>query len=212
MAERLAERAALGLELLAGLAVLLPRLRELAAVIADLREPRFAIGDLQADDAPRRRDPFLAVVGDRLRRVVEAALRLAELVRHVAHVGDAFAVELRPVVERADDVRARPGLHRRGDARLDVVAVDGLDVELEAERLLALRRDLLAQQLVGSGDEVVPAQPVQRGALRERGRPAGGEDRRHAAAPGRERAGAGQLEKFSSIDASHGPFLPGDVW
>ena len=51
VAERLADRAALGLQLLADLAILLPGLGELLR--ADLLEPRLAIGDHAADDGPR---------------------------------------------------------------------------------------------------------------------------------------------------------------
>src|SRR6185295_6963340 len=48
MAERLADRLAFGLELLADLAVLVPRLRELLGT--DLVEPRAPVGDGVADD------------------------------------------------------------------------------------------------------------------------------------------------------------------
>jgi hypothetical protein len=50
VAERLADRPALGLQLLAGLAVLLPGVGKL--VVADFLEPRFAVGD-----HARRRSP-----------------------------------------------------------------------------------------------------------------------------------------------------------
>jgi len=37
-----------------------------------------------------------------------------------------------------DEVGAAAGLDRRGDARLQVVAVDGFQVDLESQRLLGL--------------------------------------------------------------------------
>src|SRR5262249_38254847 len=75
VAERLTDRMSGGLELLAGGPVLLPGLRELAVGIADLGEPRLAVGDERAEDAPRQRHPFLAVVGDGAGFLVVAALR-----------------------------------------------------------------------------------------------------------------------------------------
>src|SRR5262249_51301757 len=70
VAERLAERPALRLQLLAGLAVLLPGLRKLLE--AGLGEPGFAPRDLGADDAPGHRHPLLPVMRDRLRFGIEA--------------------------------------------------------------------------------------------------------------------------------------------
>src|SRR5262249_36165228 len=121
MAERLAERPSLGLEFLAGLAIGLPGLGELAARIADLLQPGFPIRDLQPDDAPRNGNPFLAVVGHDFRRIVESALRLAELLREVAHVDETLPIELRPVVEQVYYVRTGSRLDRCGDARLEIV-------------------------------------------------------------------------------------------
>src|SRR5205085_8836552 len=57
VAERLTERTALGLELFAGRAVLLPSLRKLAVAVTDFREPRGAVGEQPAADAPRHADP-----------------------------------------------------------------------------------------------------------------------------------------------------------
>ena len=61
-------------------------------------------------------------------------------------------------------------------ARLQVVAVDGLDIELDAESLLGLRRDLLLQERAQE-EPVVPAQPVHGRGLGVSGRPRGCEDR-----------------------------------
>src|SRR5262249_20270928 len=206
MAERLADRAAHGLELLARFAQRLPGLRKLAVRISELLEPGFAVGDLQPDDAPRHRDPALAVVSHDLRGLVEAALRLAERLGDVAHVGETLAVELRPIVEHADDVRPGARLNRGGDARLNVVGVDRLDRELHAERLLALRRDLALEQLVRGGAEIRPGQPMDARRLRAGGRAARGENARH---PGRGGYGAaaGQFQETSAIEPSH-DFLP----
>ena len=58
-------------------------------------------------------------------------------------------------------------LDRRGGARRNVVGVDRLDVQLDAERLLHLGREHFAQHLVGGRHEIVPAQDVHRVRLRE---------------------------------------------
>src|SRR5258708_23834184 len=63
VAERLTDRPAHGLELLANLAILLPGVGEGRG--ADLVEPRFSVGDHGADDSPWQGDPLLAV--DRVR-------------------------------------------------------------------------------------------------------------------------------------------------
>src|SRR6266404_1170206 len=106
MAERLTERAALRLQLLAGLAPLLPGLRVFLRIVADLAPPGFAVDDLQSDDRERHCDPSAAVIGDRARGFVETALGLADFLRHVADIGDAGGIELRPVGNRLDDVGA----------------------------------------------------------------------------------------------------------
>src|SRR5579883_731347 len=127
--------------------------------------------------------------------VVEAALLLADLLGQLADVGEAGGVKLRPVVERHDDVRAGPRLDRRGDACLDVVAVDGFEIELDAERLLALLGDLALEQLVGSRHEIGPAHPMNRRTL--------GEGRRAAARQDRRDAAAGKLQHPAPIDPFH---------
>src|SRR6185437_1570521 len=203
VAKRLADRVAVGLELLAGRLVLVPGRGE--ALEADLLEPGLAIGNLRAEHAPGGGDPFLAVIGDDLGLVVEAALLLADLLDEVGHIDDALGVELRPVVEAADDVRPRARLDRRGGARLDVVAVDHLDGELDAQRLSAFRDDLLAQHLVGGRNEVVPAQPVERGALGIGRGTTGGEDGGDAAGPRRQSTGTGKLQKLAPTNARHDP-------
>ncbi len=202
MAERLTDRPPLGLELLAGFAQRLPRLRELAAGIAHFLEPGFPVGDLQADDAPGHGDPALAVIRHGFRGFVEAALRLAELLGNVGHIRKTFPVELRPIVQRTDDIRTRSRLNRGGDPRLDIVGVDGLDGELHAQRLLALGRHLSLEQLVGGGHEVVPAQPVDARCLGIGRSAARGENARH---PGRcgNCAAAGQFQEASPIETSH---------
>ena len=200
--ERLAERAALGLELLAGIPIGFPGVRE--GLVANLLEPGFAVGDLRAEHAPWNGNPFLAVVGDDRGLLVEALLRLGDLFGEVAHVGDTLGIELRPVVEAADDVGSRARLDRGGCARLDVVAVDGLEGELDAERFFAGRNDLFAQQLIGCGYEVVPSQPVDRGRLRVGRRPAGRENGRNSSGPRRDRAGTGELQELAACYAGHG--------
>src|SRR5262245_34812641 len=203
MAKRLPDRPVLCLELLAGVTVFLPGLREFAIGIADFGEPRLPIGDLQADNAPGQGDPFPSVIGDRLRGFIKAALRLTNLICDVADVHKALAVKLRPVVEDADNVGARARLNGRGDTSLDVVSVDGLDVELHAERFLALCSNLPSKQLVGSRNEVVPAQPMERRDLSVRGSATGSENARHPTHPGRHYA-ARKFYEATPIQAFHG--------
>jgi hypothetical protein len=107
------------------------------------------------------------------------------------------------VVEQHEDVGTGPRLDCRRDSRLQVVAVDRLQVDLDAERLLALGDQLLAQELIGRGDEVVPAQPIQGRALSIGGRPAGRQDGGHAAGLRRQRSGARYLQEFTARDTSH---------
>src|SRR5258705_922353 len=177
--ERLADRPAHGLELLANLAILLPGVWEGRG--ADLVEPRFSVGDHGADDSPWQGDKLLAVDRVRFAQIVVAVFRLAHAAREVGHVDDALRIDLRVVVEEHDDVGACARLNRRGDTRLQVVAVHGLEIDLDSQRLLGGRQQLLAQQLIGSRHEVVPAQPVDRRALGKSWRAASGQDAGHAA-------------------------------
>src|SRR5262249_46861691 len=78
------------------------------------------------------------------------------------HVGDTLGIELRPIVEYVDHVRAGARLNARGDPRLHIVPVDGLEVDLQAESLLGLRQQLLAREGVRSRDKIVDAQPMKR--------------------------------------------------
>src|SRR5256885_12801 len=148
VAQRLSDGPSLCLQLLAGLAILFPGLGKFSIRVADLGKPGLSVCDLQADDAPRHCDPFLAVIGDSAGCFVEAALAFAEFLSEVADVCDALAVKLPPIVEDANDVGACPRLDRRSDAGLDIVGVDGFDIELYAERLLALLGDFVAQKLI----------------------------------------------------------------
>ena len=152
MPRGLADRMSLGFQLLAGIAELLPVLREF--LVADFGEPGFAIGDKPAANAPRHADPFVADRGDLTRDVVIAALFLADLFRDVAGIGKAVGVKLRPVADRHDNIGSGTGLDRRGDARLNVVGVDCFEVQLEAERLLAFLGDLALQQLIRGRHEI----------------------------------------------------------
>ncbi len=132
-----------------------------------------------------------------------AALRLADLLGHIADIDDAVGIKLRPIAEPEDDVRAGAGLHRRGNPRLDIVGVDALDIELDAEILLALRGDLGLQQLIGSGNKVIPAQPMQSRLLGVSRCPA---CRQNAGDPGglrRSSASAGDLQKSPTGDPRH---------
>jgi hypothetical protein len=104
VAEGLADGLALGLELLADLAVLLPGLRELLG--ADLVEPRAPVGDGVADDRVGHREPLAADPRRRLEHLIEAALGLADGVGHVGDVHEPVGVELGPVPQHLDDVGA----------------------------------------------------------------------------------------------------------
>ena len=179
VAERLTDRPARGFELLANLAILLPGVGE--GRRADLVEPRFSVGDHGADDSPWQGDPLLAVGRVRFAQIVVAVFGLAHTACEVGQVDDALRIDLRVVVEEHDDVGTCARLNRRGDTRLQVVAIHGLEIDLDSQRLLGGRQQLLAQQLIGSRHEVVPAQPVYGRALCKSGRAAGGQDAGHAA-------------------------------
>ena len=92
--------------------------------------------------------PAFAVVGGGAGRLIKSTLGLAELLGDFTDLGQAFAVEVGPVVEKVDDVGPRARLDRRGDARLNVVGIDGLNRELDAKRLLTFRRDFPFQKHV----------------------------------------------------------------
>ncbi len=134
---------------------------------------------------------------------VIAALRLADLLGDIADIGDALGIELRPIVDRHQNVGAGLRLDRRGDARLDAVAVDGLDLELDAERLLAFLGNLAAQQLIGNRHEIDEFEPMQGRALRKRRRPPRSQNAGQPAARGAQRAGAGKLQKAAATGGLH---------
>src|SRR6185437_6861274 len=188
-------------ELLTEVAVLVPGFWEL--VVSDRFEPRFAVGAFVADNAPRHAEPPLAVIGDGRRFVIKATLILADFLGGIAHIKNTIGVKLRPIVQRADDVGAGTGLNRSGGTRLDVVAVDHLDSERDAQILGALRGDLVAQKRVRLGNEIVPAQPMQRCALGKRGRLAGCQYGRHTAAARGQRPSAGNFQESSPTNAWH---------
>src|SRR5207237_7246830 len=119
----LAVRMSGAFQFLAGGAVLVPSRGEFA-IEADLGKPRFAIGDEPAPDAPGYANPLVADRGDLPRDVVIAALRFADLVRHIARIREAVGVKLRPIPDRHEDVRPGAGLDGGGDPRLSVVGVD----------------------------------------------------------------------------------------
>src|SRR5215510_417847 len=133
VAERLTHRLALDLELLAGLPVLVPGLRELLE--ADVVEPRPPIGDRVTAAAVRHRQPLAVHAGAGAEHVVEAALRLADRLGDVRDVDERVGVEMRPVPQELDDVGAGPRLDRGSDAWLQVVGVDELEGDLGSERL-----------------------------------------------------------------------------
>ena len=198
VAERLAERTALGLQLLGDLAIGLPGVGELGC--ADLVEPRLAIGDHAADHGPRHAHVHaLAVRADGLGVLVDAALALADFLGQRAHVDDAVGVEMGVAVERHDDVGTGARLDAGGDARLQVVAVHGLEIDLDAERLLGLRHHLAAEHLVGRGNEVDPLQPMDGLLLGEGRRAASGQDAGHPA----QRSAAGELQYATTLRICH---------
>ena len=207
----------LGLELLAGLAPFLPGFRIFLRPKADFVPPRGAVGDLQADNRVRDGKPFLAVEGDRLGGFVIAALRLADLLGDVADIDDAFGIELRPVVDRADDVGTGAGRDGGSNPRLDRQAIDGFEVELDAEVLLALLDDLASERLVGDRHIIGPSDPVQRRALGKSRRPPRGENPGESAARRRSarrrwKAGASGAEWWTAsllpLSGLLGFFLP----
>src|SRR5262249_2719298 len=128
MAQSLTERLALRLQPLAGIDVIFPGSGELLRAIYDCRPPGFAIGHQYTQDWARDSDPSSAVIGDGDSGLVIAAQSIADLLCDVADIGDAAAVELRPIVDRHDDVGPGRRLDRRGNARLDAVPLDRLDI------------------------------------------------------------------------------------
>src|SRR6516162_1950140 len=177
MTEGLAKGPTGGLELLASRAILVPSLRELASAVADLGEPRFAIGQQSTADRPWHSDPFPAHVVDCPGDVVKTTLRPTDLFGDVTYVGDAGFIKAGPVVDDHDDIGTGARLHRRSDARLDAIGINQLEIELDANVLLALRDNLGAEQLIRCRHEIGPAQPVNRRSLAKSRGPAGSQDR-----------------------------------
>jgi hypothetical protein len=85
------------------------------------------------------------------------------------------------IVVEHDQVRTGAGLDGGGDTGLQIVGVHGLEVDLDAQRLLGFGQHFLAQELIGSRHEVVPAQPVHGRTLCKSRWPAAGQDAGHAA-------------------------------
>jgi len=108
--------------------------------------------------------------GFRLR--VELALVVLLPIRQVRHIGERAAVEVRPVVEHLHDVGPGARLDRGGDARLQVVFVDGLEHDLHLHLLPVLRQLALELRLT-LRNEVHAVEQLQARALGEGGRPAG---------------------------------------
>src|SRR5262249_47504923 len=150
VAERLTDRMALLLESGSELSVFVERLRRLVG--ASLLEPRFPVGDEQPGNTPRHGEVLLAVLDRLFGLSVEAALLLCDGFGDVGDVDDARLVEMRPVVERHDDVGAGPGLDGGRDPRLKIVGVDRLELDLDPERLAGLGKELLTQYLVAGRD------------------------------------------------------------
>jgi hypothetical protein len=197
VAERLAVRVAVLLELRRDLAQLFVRLRKRRD--ADLVEPRLPVGDQARHDRVRERQELAAHLRVLLGLPVEPALLLGLPLRDVRHVDEAVFIEVRPVVQHVDDVGAALRLDRGGDAGLQVVGVDHLEDDFRPERLRRFS-SLLLQLDVAGGNEIHPAQDVHLAALRERGRGAGGEDR---AEPG-----AGRRDECAAIQSSRHGFIP----
>ncbi|MEJ0071446.1 MAG: hypothetical protein WDO24_24920 [Pseudomonadota bacterium] len=86
---------------------------------------------------------------------------------------------------------------------LDVVAVDGLDRQLDAERLLALGGDVLLEDLIGRRHEIDPAQPVHGLGLGEGRGPSGRQDAGHSAGRG-DGPCAGNFQQLAPRDSRHG--------
>ena len=98
---------------------------------------------MRADDSPSASpknwppDEALPVAS-----LVPAALVLRDFLGDVGQIDEARLVEVRMVVEQHDQVGAGAGLNARRDARLQIVAVDGFELDLDAERLFRLGKQL----------------------------------------------------------------------
>src|SRR5215469_7605296 len=148
VAEGLAKGMTRGFELLAGLAVFLPGFRKFSFGVADLIKPRRAIGQQPAPDRPGDPDPLAVDIIDELGDIVVTTLRLADLLSDISDIGDAGFVEPRPIIDDHDHVGTIARLDRGGDPRLNVVGVDHLDIELDAECLFAFGDDFIPQHLI----------------------------------------------------------------
>ena len=91
MADSLAERTALCLQLLAGVVVGVPGLGKFRD--PDLFEPGLAVRVHGTDDSPRHRVEFLAVAGNGARVFVEPAFPARDLLGEIAEIDHALRVE-----------------------------------------------------------------------------------------------------------------------
>ena len=99
------------------------------------------------------------------------------------------------VVAQHDHVGAGAGLNARGDARLQVIGVDGLELDLDTELLFSFGKQLGLEYGIAGGNEVIPAQNVHfRRALRDGRHLDGRHDGGHA---------SGGLQELASIDLGH---------
>src|SRR5262249_42934292 len=100
-------------------------------------------------------------------------------------------------------IRSAARLNGGRDARLQVVAVDRLEVDLDSQCLLGLGQQLLAQKLIGSGNKVVPAEPVNGSGLRIGGGAGGWKDTGPCTRLRRQCTGTRCFQEFAASKKSH---------
>src|SRR5215831_6444157 len=200
MAHRLANGMSLRLQFLSCFVISLPRLREFRD--PDLLEPGLAIGVHRTDDGPGHGVEFLSIARDRAGVGIVPSLLARNFLRDVAYINNALRIEGRLIVENHDEVGTASRLDGSCDPRLQVIAVHRLKVDFDAECLLGFRQQLLAQQLIGCRHEIIPSQPVDRGLLRIRRRPARRQDRGKATTY-RRRSAARELQECPTSNTTH---------
>ena len=156
-----------------------------------LGKPGLAVVDEGGGDAVGQAQPPASLAGRGLGLRVELALIALLPVAQVRHVDEAARIEVRPVVKHLDDVGARARLDGRGDPRLEIVLVDGLEHDVHLH-LAAIVGELPLELGLALRDEIHAVEEMKTDRLRERGSLPRGEDARQ---PRRATS-----DKFSAVD------------
>ena len=202
VADRDPHRVALLLEHLALLEELIPGLRWVLE--PGLLEVSHVIRAGEGDPEPRDGLPARLRLAALRGKVIPAPTLLPDLLDDVVHADEEVLVEERVGAGRPVHVVARLRLRLGGDLGRHLQMRHGIHAH-RAVVGLAERFRLLAQLVVGGGDEVVPREKGQLTLLGVGRSPAEGEPRSHAGGG----AGRGAEELTSGRDRSIGRFHPG---